>query len=137
MLHLQALKYGVICYINDLPNVLRHCEPHIYADETAIIAKGNDPVDISHSLNVDANNLDDWFKCNRLSCNVGKTKCMMFSNSRYRRKDIPLAVHLDNQTIEEVSYFKYLGLNLDKHLNFEYHADKIAGKVRPCTSALW
>ena len=102
-----------ICYINDLPNVLHHCDPHIYADDTAIISKGVDPVKIAHCLNEDAVNLDNWFKRNRLSCNVGKTKCMLLSNSRYKRKDIALFVSLNDQCVEEVSHFKYLGLHLD------------------------
>ena len=60
----------------------------------------------------------------------------MICNSRFRARNIPLNVTLDNEEITEVEYYKYLGLNLDRHLNFEYHARKIAGKVSACTSAL-
>ena len=126
-----------ICYINDLPLALRHSDPYIYADDTALIVKGDDPISIAHNLNQDAENLDDWFKRNRLSCTINKTKCMLFCNNHYSRRHIPLAVNMNGEPVEEVSNFKYLGLNLDRHLNFEHHAEKVVNKVKSCTATLW
>ena len=114
-----------------------YCSPYIYVGHTTIIAKGKDPVEISDQLNQIAHNLDDWFKWNRLSCNVHKTKCMMLSNSRFRNKDLPLSVEIHDQLIEEVPHFKYSGLNVDRHLNFEVHAEKVAKKVNSCAAAQW
>ncbi len=53
---------------------------------------------------------------------------MLFSNRRYGCKNIPLSINMNDQSIKEVSSFKYLGLNLDRHLNFELHANKVASK---------
>ncbi len=127
----------LICYINDLPNVLGHTSPYIYADDTALVAASKDPIDLSHKLNQDASAVNDWFDRNRLSCNVAKTKSMKFHNTRFKGKDVPVSVKLNNESVEEVDHFKYLGLNLDRNLNFEYHANKVANKVKSCTSALW
>ncbi len=44
---------------------------------------------------------------------------------------------MNDQSVEEVGQFKYLGLNLDPNLNFECHANKVANKVKSCMSALW
>ena len=126
-----------ICYINDLPSVLCHTTPHLYADDTALIATGNTPEEVSQKLNDDANNVSAWFGKNRLSCNVKKTKVQLFCNSRYHHKDVPLNVQMMGQEVEEVDCFKYLGVNLDSHLTFVQHAQKVASKVNSCTSALW
>ena len=126
-----------ICYINDLPDVLRHSTPFLYADDTALLTKGSNVTDLEFKLNNDANNVSDWFSRNRLSCNVKKTKVMKFCNSRSGIRHEPVAVSMNNQPVEEVNQFKYLGLHLDSHLNFEVHANKIAGKVRSCTAAMW
>ncbi len=126
-----------ICYINDLPGVLRHTSPYLYADDTALISHGPDPIDIHYRLNEDAKAVSDWFQRNRLSCNTTKTKVMKFCSKCYKRKDIPLNVTMDNNNIEEIDQFKYLGLNLDSNLNFEHHAQKVTSKVKSCTAALW
>ncbi len=104
-----------ICYINDLPDVLCHTTPFIYADDTALVATGKSPSEISTKLNNDAANVIDWFKRNRLSCNVKKTKAQLFCNSRYRSKDVPLNVHMSGQHIDDVNCFKYLGVHLGSH----------------------
>ena len=118
-----------ICYINDLPTALCHCSPYMYVDK-AIIAGDRDPNKIAHKLNEDDGNLNSWFRHNVY-------KCMMFCNSRSNHKDVSLSINMNDPPVEEVSDFKYLGLNVDKHLNFEYHAEKIANKVKACTATLW
>ena len=102
-----------------------------------LITKGADAIDILHKLNADAENVSKWFKQNRLPCNVSKTKVLKFSNVHYLHKNIPISVSLNNQTVDEVNQFKYVGLNFVCHLNFEIHANKIASKVRSCTAAMW
>ncbi len=126
-----------ICYINDLPDVLRHTTPFIYADDTALIASGKTPSEISSKLNNDAVNVGNWFNKNQLSCNVKKTKAQLFCNSRYRAKDEPLNINMSGQHVEDVNCFKYLGVHLDSHLTFVPHAQKVAAKVKACTSTLW
>ncbi len=125
-----------ICYINDLPNVLRHSSPFLYADDTALLTKGTDINDLTHKLNSDAENVSDWFKRNRLSCNISKTKVMKFCNSRSTVRNSPMNISMNHQSVDEVSNFKYLGLNLDCHLNFETLADIVASKVRSYTAAM-
>ncbi len=46
----------------------------------------------------------------------------VLSNSRSNIKNIPVNVSMNHQPVDEVSHFKYLGLYLDRHLNFEIHA---------------
>ena len=111
----------LICYINDLPEVLHHTTPFIYADDTAIVTSGETPEDIATKLNADADNVSDWFKRNRLPCNVKKTESQLFCTNRYRSKNVPLQVNMSREAVEQVDCFKYPGLHLDSHLTFEKH----------------
>ena len=71
-----------ICYVNDMPFHLFYSKCFLYADDTAIIVKGNDIANISHQLQTDLDLLKRWFDANRLCMNVKKTKSMLFSSSR-------------------------------------------------------
>ncbi len=43
---------------------------------------------------------------------------------------------MNGQPVDEVGQFKYLGINLDCHLNYKVHATKVASKVKSCTAAM-
>ena len=86
-----------IWYNNDLPDVLHHSRPYLYADDTVIVSKCTGPIDITHRLSVDASAGSNWFKHERLSYNISKMKIMKFCNSRYQCKDIPTYIYLNDQ----------------------------------------
>ena len=129
-----------ICYINDLPNCLSSADSFLYADDTAILVKGKDVMDIELNLNEEFKRVDKWFSCNKLSVNTTKTKGMLFSSNRYRDKDKTLTIdeprENTGQAIEHVSVYKYLGLWLDPHLTFEHHMNSICRKVKSRTYIL-
>ena len=59
--------------------------------------------------------LDRWLKSNKISINAGKTKYMPFSYG----KDANFPdIRVGNNTINETSFTKFLGIHLDKKLNF-------------------
>ncbi len=118
-----------ICYINDLLTVLEHLRAFIYANETAIISNGRDPIEITHKLSTDMVILSNWFTRKKFSCNAKKTKSMLFSGLRYPRKYVSLDLNLRGDPIEETITFRYLGVGLDRHLNFEEHSKLISKMV--------
>ncbi len=78
----------------------------------------------------------------KLSVNRDKTKCMLFSSNRYRDKNVHLNLNSSfnaddsDVTIEQVNTFKYLGVYLDSHLNFNTHCDKLGKCIRSRTFIL-
>ena len=109
----------------------------MYADDTAILKCGKDCREISLALNSDLLILTRWFTANKLSLNAGKTKSMLFYNGRKFSNDNELLIIHDDQEIEQVNHFRYLGIELDSNLTFAYHIDYIRKKVQQRTRLLW
>ena len=64
-------------------------------------------------INSELKCLDRWLKSNKISINADKTKYMLFSyNKNVNFSDISLG----NNTINETSVSKFLGIHLDKKI---------------------
>ena len=64
---------------------------------------------------------------NRLSLNISKTKFVIFHASN--KPKYPITILINNKTIDEVKYIKYLGVTLDTQLSFKYHIDGLTKKI--------
>ncbi len=124
-----------ICYINHLPDLATHSSTFLYADDTTILVKGKDIVDIRYKLEKDLSQVDKWFSHNKLAMNESKTKCMLFSTNRCSFKDVPLDIKQPNGNtyVDQTNEYKYLGIWLDPHLTCNDHMNKICSKVKPCS----
>ena len=81
-----------VCYVNDLPKYTGALETYLYADDTALLSKGNNIVDINATLQNNFNNMLNWFAINRLSLNANKTKVMMFCSQRSALRNQELCI---------------------------------------------
>ncbi len=129
-----------ICYINDLPDYLNESSAFIYADDTALLVKGQDAQTIENMLSDEFVTVSRWFDANRLSINKKKTNTMVFSGSRSKHKNAEINVKLDadtDETLQQVKTFKYLGVELDEHLTFDNHIEKLCRKVKSRAGILW
>ena len=116
-------------FINDIPDVVTTCKICLYADDTAIFYPSNNVKHIESILNYELSGLATWFQTNRLTLNVTKTKWMLFGTANRLKQAQSLTVEIDQEIIERVHTFKYLGMYLDSHLSFNEHIDKVCSKV--------
>ncbi len=73
-----------IVYINDLPQSVFNSNISMYADDTVIYCRGESRDAARLNLMDDLSRVELWLNANRLSLNVSKTKCMLFSPRFYR-----------------------------------------------------
>jgi hypothetical protein len=106
-------------YLDDIPKVA-------YADDTVFVAVGNDMNMLAEFVNNRLEKLSDWCKFNRLCININKTKFMVFSPLRLAERPV---IKLNNDNLEEVNNFKYLGVLIDNKLNFNDHINVVNGKL--------
>ena len=107
----------VLIYVNDVERSCSHSRVRLYADETVLYASGtNIKTGVEH-LQTDLNSYAEWCMKNKLTINVSKTKCMLFSSQKKLLKDVVL--ELDGEVLHKVSSYKYLGVTLDPLGNFE------------------
>ena len=74
----------------------------------------------------DLSNLDDWFKANKLTLNVGKSVHMIFC----KKKNVDTSIKLGNTELPRVESVKFLGMWLDQNLTWDEHLSKLKSRMR-------
>lgn len=116
-----------LIYINDIESIGLNCLPNLFADDTLLYYIDEDPLVNAINGQEDLSKLREYFRLNKLTWNVGKTK---FMNIHSRRKVSPnVRLDYDGVSVEEVEEFKYLGIVIDKHVTFERHIRFLCSKL--------
>lgn len=100
-------------YINDCLSISPTTSYVKYSDNTAILALLSDKQSTLVYHNA-VTHFTKWCADNHLRINVNKTKELMFSPPSRQNSTI-----INNQTVETVDTFKYLGITLDNKLTFD------------------
>ena len=107
-----------ILYINDLQNSSRILSFILFADDTSVFFSHRNPDVLVNTVNTELASINQWICCNKLSLNVQKTQCMLFSNSV---SFLPSNVSLNDSVIQMVDSTKFLGLYIDNKLSWKEH----------------
>ena len=112
-----------IIYINDISNAVSNSRVSLYADDTVIYISHSDYITAVHLIQTDLEGVYSWCDSNKLTINCKKTKfCLYGMRSIIRKgKMLDIKLSLNNQILEQVCSYKYLGLILDEHLNYNKH----------------
>lgn len=142
-----TVKYGVpqgsvlgpllfILYINELPDTVDN-QMVLYADDSTIIFPGNnnDNNNYESDINKSMTNIIQYLNQINLIINIPKTKLMQFQN-RHDTK-LSLDIYHENEKINEVDSTKFLGLYIDKNLNWKTHIEDLTKRVSQFSYALF
>jgi hypothetical protein len=102
----------------------------IYADDTTLFSTLKDfgsPNSLNENINNEVTKITDWLKAKKLSLNIKKTKFMLFYMPP-KKVEIPV-LKIGGLTIDCVDSFNFLGITINKHLNWEPHINIIANKI--------
>ena len=124
-----------LIYINDLPNSLRFCLPHIFADDTALLYIERSPKALQKRINIDMKLLLKWLNANKISLNIAKTEIILFKH-KLKTIKFRFKIKLDGKRLIFKDYVNYLGVLIDKHLNWSHHQEKVATKLRQANGVL-
>lgn len=116
-------------FVNDLPQYVSDTEVGMFADDfvTTIIAKNDEEMQMKIE-NVISQVLA-WCKNNKLILNVKKTNYLMYNNRSQNLLRTNISVSINNQIVECVKSFKYLGVNIDESLTGNNHVDTVCKKL--------
>jgi hypothetical protein len=81
---------------------------------------------IREVLQNDLNKLVIWLEQSRLIISEEKTKAMLFGTKKKVDAAQDFNIHLYGQNIKQVDQFTYLGVVLDKHLNWKDHVEEMS-----------
>lgn len=136
----HSITYGVpqgstlgpllfILFINDLPDYIKDVQISLYADDTAFYYGSDNLTKTTELLNIAANKFDEWCKYNKLTLNKKKCKSITFQTNRKRNLNNIPKIYINNEEIDHVNHFKYLGVILDDRLNFDNHIKMLKQKI--------
>ena len=114
-----------IAYENDLSLVLKNCDIALYADDTILYTANLTFGESISKLQGDISSLALWCGANGVSVNTDKTKIMTFGSPRMLEAVSTFEITYNNKPLHSVSSYKYLGVTLDNHLNYNCHVTKL------------
>ena len=93
----------------------------MYADDIILVAENENDLQIMLTCT------EQWCKKWKLTVNHSKTQIMHFRQIRTKRSDFQF--QFGKQKLQYVENYKYLGLNLDEHLLYDYGTSVLAGSA--------
>ena len=122
-----------IC-INDLNEASSILNLIMFADDTNLFYSYKNIENLFFTMNNELVKINEWFKANKLSLNIKKTKFTLFHKKSLTksRSTLPLAIpnlQIGNKNIERVSSIKFLGIMLDEHLSWKDHIKIVENKL--------
>ena len=115
-----------IIFCNDIHRLDLYGSLILFADDTTLISMNKSKRYLEFQMQHDMATLMDWFKANKLSLNLTKSVLIRF----WREESEPgenLNIH--GLYIPEVDTTKFLGVHLDKNLNWDDHITQLVNKL--------
>ena len=103
-----------------------HGKVFLYADDTTIIYSGYDINKLQQNINSDLKKINEWMTQHQLTINTSKTKYMIIHNSR----NINFNIKYNNEILEKVDHFKYLGVWFDHKMSWDVHTILLIKSVK-------
>ena len=118
-----------IIYSNDIEDNIKNSGFAFYADDTVIFSKKKDLAQAETDLQTDLDSITKWCNTNKIYINSAKTKAMFFgSKAKIASIKLP-SFNINDQDIQRVKTYTYLGIKLDEQLSMETQAKNLVKKV--------
>ena len=126
---------SLLC-INDIHVSSKKLDFHLFADDTSLLFSSKNQQNLEQIVNLELTNISDWLLANKLSLNVSKSNFLII-NPHQKKIDKPIALHIDNERLEQKDCAKYLGVIIDKQLNWKQHIKQLNIKISKSIGLLY
>ena len=128
-----------IMYIYDIKYLCPYDKSIVYADDTTVIVAGRNLNEASQKCNSILERFAQYFQINRLSINSDKTKYIVYLPRIKKRgsSTSKVRISMKNVTIEQVNSIKFLGIIINKALNWEEHKQYVRRKIARTVGILY
>jgi hypothetical protein len=88
-------------------------------------------------INYELKQVIKWLRLNKLSLNAGKTELIFFHSTSNKNIDLNnVYINFDGTRLTPVDFVKYLGMFIDKHLNWNQHIHELSKKLSQANGIL-
>jgi len=123
-----------LIYIHDFPYIIHQiAKPVIYADDTSILVHAANVMELQVKADDSIYQINEWFLVNGLTLIFDKKNIIKFSSKKSKEDHIHFRY---SNIIKETDSLKFLGLELDKFLNWKNHIDKLLPKLSSACFAI-
>lgn len=145
---------GYVMHVNSVSNVVVKCRVYMYADDMCLMYSSKNIQEVRAVLQADFDNITRWAHDNGIILNLSKTKVMHVHSphnlvaKNVDKDDIGIVghtyecMHVRNtncvcEKLEYVDRFKYLGLWVDRNMNWKTQVDTVCTKLRAVLSKFY
>ena len=100
----------------------------LFADDTNIFAKAENPLELFTKVNQGLQKLAKWFKCNKLTLNLKKTEYVYFSERGHKQEPLG-GLKIGNEAIRRVKGARFLGVWVDEGLKWATHIENVRARI--------
>ena len=119
-----------LIYINDINNYLGSAVCNLYADDVLIYCSGEDVKGLNDNLQSSLNCVKQWYDNNLLVVNASKSNSMLITTRQKEMfLDCDMELFLGDAKLEHVDCCNYLGLYIDKNLNWGDYVDSLSKQL--------
>ena len=111
----------------------------MFADDTNLFLSHKNIDTLFVSMNKELENVSRWFKSNKLSLNVDKTKWLLYhplSKRQFLPQSLPNLL-IENICIKREYVTKFLGVFIDENLSWKQHIDIVSSKISKSIGILY
>ncbi|XP_065658644.1 uncharacterized protein LOC136083166 [Hydra vulgaris] len=127
-----------LIYINDLfkaSNIITI----MFGDVTNLFLSHNNIITLFNNMKIELAKVSNWFKLNKLSLNIEKTKWILFHPAG-KKHQLPINMpnlFIDDILIKRVIVTKFLGVYIDESLTWTNHIASLCNKISKSIGILY
>ena len=120
-----------LLYINVLPNASPVLDPIMHADDTNLFYSNNDIETLFSTVNIELEEISEWFKANKLSLNIKKTNYTLFHKNSTKDNLPSKSTNLKivNSVLKRQTSINFLGVMLDENILWKEHIKTLENKL--------
>ena len=118
-----------LLYINDLSSICKSSNEILFADDTTLLYSDSSLVNLTHKINLELNDISEWFAANKLSLNVEKTQFILFQKPRDNTDVENITLEINGKAINGTNFVKFLGVYIDEKMKWNEHISRKCSQI--------
>ena len=122
--------FGIfLLYINDFHNSSTALDFHLFADDSNLFCKDKSLQSLETTVNNHLIAVHAWLSSNKLLLNIDKSNFVIF-HSAQKKVNYNFQLKINSISLKQETKIKYLGIMMDKNLNWKSHISFITSKIK-------